>query len=180
MAVRIFLRGIPAVRLSGLVVGIAVALVALVAWRVPALPAGAGADVSIRAVPSGELAVSNPGDFLHAPALIPSSPTDGATASVRLTNQSPFSQVVSARGLPATDDLDDVLQIQVRTTRGEVCRGSLRGFRQWTNRGLVLRPGASESYTVRAWIPVSVPTGWRGQRVPVTLQFRATSAPTDH
>lgn len=178
MVVRLSLRGIPAVKLSGLAVGIAVALVALFAWRVPPLAAGAGADVSIRAVPSGELAVSKTGDFLHAPALIPSSPTDGATASVRLTNQSPVSQVVSLRGLPATDDLDDVLQIQVRTTRGEVYRGSLRGLRRWANRVLVLRPGASESYTVRAWIPVSTPTGWRGQRVLVSLQFRATSAKT--
>lgn len=172
MLARIPFNGVLAARSLGLVAGLLVVAAALLAWRVPTVPAGAGAEVSFKAVPTGELAISQGGAFVDAPALIPSSRTGGAGGTVVVTNQSPASLAVTLRALPSTDDLDDLLQVEVTAGASVVYQGSLGDLRRWTTRVLVFRSGASQAFTLRSWIPLTARSGWRAQHVDVDLQLR--------
>lgn len=179
MPVRITLHAVPAARLSGLAAGLLVAAFAVFGWHVRTLPAGGGADVSFTAVPSGELAVSQHDAFVHAPALIPSSREGGAFGAVVVTNQAPVPEAVALRALPSTDDLDDLLQVEVNAGDAVLYNGSLGGLRAWTRRVLVFDSGASQAFTLRSWIPAGTHSGWRDHRVPISLQLKATLAKAD-
>jgi hypothetical protein len=176
MPIRIQLSGTMAARSFGLAAGVVLAVVALFLWRVPTVPVGAGAAVSFRAVPSGELAVSQSGAFLRAPALIPSSPSRGASAQLVVANQSPATLAVTLRALPATSNLDHALHVKVSAGDATVYSGPLGGLRSWSERVLVFAPGASQRFTVHAWIPMTVESGWRGQKAEVSLQLKARPA----
>jgi hypothetical protein len=176
MPIRIQLSGTLAARSLGLAAGVVLAVAALFVWRVPTVPVGTGATVSFKAVPSGELAVSQTGSFLRAPALIPSSAGRGASAELVVANQSPANLAVTLRALPETSNLDDVLSVRVSAGETTVYSGPLGGLRSWSDRVLVFAPGASQLFTVKAWIPLTVESGWRGQRVVVSLQLKARAA----
>lgn len=176
MPIRIPLNGLTAARTLGLAAGVVLAVAALFAWRVPTVPTGVGAAVSFTASPSGELAVSQGDAFLKAPALIPSSPSGGTSGRVVVTNQSPATLTVQVRALPRSDDLDDLLHVEVSAGEAVVYEGSLGGLRRWSSRVLVFASGASQVFTVQAWIPVTVHAGWRSQRADVLLQLKARPA----
>jgi hypothetical protein len=176
MPIRIPLNGIPAARSLGLAAGVVLAVVALFVWRVPVVPSGVGASVSVKAVPTGELAVSQGDAFLRAPALIPSSPEGGASARVAVTNQSPVPLAVVIRAVPSTDALDEALHLEVSAGDAIVYAGPLRGLRSWTDRVFVFMPGASQAYSVRAWIPLNARSDWRGHEVDVSLQLKTRPA----
>jgi hypothetical protein len=176
MPIRIPQFGIPAARSLGLAAGVVLAVVALAVWHFPTAPTGAGAAVSFTASPSGELAVSQAGAFLTTPALIPSSPSGGASGQVVVTNQSPVVLAVQVRALPRTDDLDDALHVKVSAGKAVVYRGPLGGLHAWSNRVLVFASGASQIFTVQTWIPVTVDAGWRGQRADVSFQLKTRPA----
>jgi hypothetical protein len=176
MPIRIQLSDSLAARSLGLAAGVVLAVAALLVWQVPTVPVGSGATVSFKAVPSGELAVSQAGTFLRAPALIPSSPGRGASAELVVANQSPANLAVTLRALPETSNLDDALQVKVSAGDTTVYSGPLGGLRSWSDRVLVFAPGASQLFAVKAWIPLTVASGWRGQKVDVSLQLMARPA----
>jgi hypothetical protein len=176
MPIRIQLSGTLAARSLGLVAGVVLAVAALFVWRVPTVPVDTGATVSFKAVPSGELSVSQSGTFLRAPALIPSSPGRGASAELVVANQSPANLAVTLRALPEASNLDDALHVKLSAGDATVYSGPLGGLRRWSERVLVFAPGASQLFTVRAWIPTTVESGWRGQKVDVSLQLKARPA----
>lgn len=176
MPIRIPLNENTAARALGLAAGVVVAVALLSVWRVPTAPTGAGAAVSFTASPSGELAVSQGEAFLKAPALIPSSPSGGASAPIVVTNQSPIALAVQMRALPETDELDEALQVKVSAGDAVVYRGPLGGLRAWSSRVLVFASGASQAVTVGTWIPLTARSGWRGQRVDVSLQLKTRPA----
>jgi hypothetical protein len=176
MPIRIPLNGIPAARSLGLAAGVVLAVVALFAWRLTAAPIGAGTAVSFTAVPTGELAVSQHDAFLRAPALIPSSPSRGASAQVVVKNQSPSTLGVAMRALPTSDDLDETLYVKVEAGTALLYRGPLGELRDWTSRVLVFTSGAAEVFTIATWIPERFSTGWRGHELAVSLQLKAWPA----
>jgi hypothetical protein len=176
MPIRIPLNGIPAARSLGLAAGVVLAVVALFVWRVPVVPTGVGASVTVKAVPTGELAVSQHEPFLRAPALIPSSASGGASAQVVVTNQSPETLAVMLRAVPSTDALDEILHVEVSARGAVVYSAPLQGLRTWTNRVLVFSSGASQAFTVRTWIPVDAVSGWRGNDVEISLQLKTRPA----
>jgi hypothetical protein len=176
MPIGILLSSTLAARSLGLAAGVVLAVVALLVWRVPTVPVGTGAAVTFKAVPSGELGVSQSGTFLRAPALIPSSSGRGASAELVVANQSPATLAVTLRALPETSNLDDALQVKVSAGDTRVYSGPLGGLRSWSDRVLVFAPGASQLFTVKAWIPLTVTSGWRGQKVDVSLQLKARPA----
>lgn len=159
----------------GLVIGLAVAALAVASWRLPAGGEPLGADVAVAVAPSGELAVSPNGRIVNAHGLKPSRPSDGEHGSVSVRNQTSRRLAVRVRGLPSSRQLDNSLFLDIRASGRSVFCGPLRGLRTWSRRSLLLRPGASRSVEVLAWIPRLAQDCYRGRLVP--LSAIAASSP---
>ena len=86
-------------RRLGLAVGLLIALVAVLSWRVDSEGAGLGAELRMTAVPPGELVVEPSSPFLVGRGLQPGG--DGATGELRVRNISPRPVEVQVRALPS-------------------------------------------------------------------------------
>ena len=67
-------------RLLGILVGVAVAVVALISWRVPGGERTLGTDLRIEAFQTGEIGVAPLHPFVSAPSLLPGSSVAGDAA----------------------------------------------------------------------------------------------------
>jgi hypothetical protein len=160
-----------ALRAGGLALGIAVAALLVLAFRVPAEGGPLGAGMRLTTVAPGELEVSPTGTLLNARRLLPGA--DPAQATLDLRNVTGKDLRVRLRGLPANRDLDRLARLEVLAPGGRaLVRGPLARFRDWTA-ALRLPRSGSAGLTVRAWIPASVRTGFEGRDVDVTVEMRA-------
>ena len=163
-------------RVIGLIIGTAVAAGVIASSRIPAGAGALGADVSIVAAPTGELAVKRPGAVLRGTSLTPA--TDAATGAVQILNQTADPVSVHLRGIPDTPALDRTLWVLMTGPDGEdLYRGPLDGFRGWTAAAITLEPGAWRSIALEAWVPEDVGPGYAGRIVQVDLGFEVTTEP---
>jgi hypothetical protein len=160
-----------AAKAGGLALGLLLAGWLVWTSRVEPGTGSLGADVIVAASPTGELAVGPTGPILVAPDLRPGRVE--AADEVSVLNQTGTTLRVQVRGLPSTGDLDDQLWIAVETGRGQLFRGELAAFRDWTADGLVLAPGEEESILLSAWL-ADGSSGWTGRVEQVALEFRST------
>ncbi len=157
-------------RVIGLIIGTALAAGVISSSRIPAGADALGADVSVVAAPSGELAVKRSGVVLRGTSLTPA--TDAASGSVQLLNQTAGPVSVHLRGIPDTPALDRALWILVTDPDGEqLYRGPLDGFGDWTAAAITLDPGEWRSIGLEAWVPDDVGPGYAGRIVQVDLGF---------
>src|SRR5436190_1837646 len=84
-------------RLFGILVGVAVAVVALIAWRVPGGERTLGSDVRIEALQTGEIGVAPLHPFVSAPSLLPGSSVAG---DVTVRNQTGVPLALRLRAPP--------------------------------------------------------------------------------
>jgi hypothetical protein len=159
------------VRAIGFLLGIGVAASIVASQRIPAGAGVLGADVHVLVAPTGELAMKPSGMVLEGTGLTPAS--DPATGSVEVLNQTGVVLDVHLRGIPDTPGLDRTLWISVTGPDDEqIYRGELGGFRDWSARGVALRPGEWGAFHFEAWVPGDVGPGYAGHVAQVDLGFR--------
>jgi hypothetical protein len=168
--------GFDPLRVMGFALGLAVAATVVITSMIPAGAGVLGADVSVVAAPTGELALKRSGIVLRATGLTPSS--DTATGELQLLNQTGGVQRVRLRGLADGPSLDQVLWISVTGPDGEqLYRGPLAGFEDWTATSVTLEPGVWRTFGLEAWLPPDAGPGYAGRMVQVDLAFRSTTEP---
>jgi hypothetical protein len=155
-------------RLVGILVGVAVAVVALIAWRVPGGARTLGADVRIEALQTGEIGVMPLHPFVSAPSLLPGSSVSG---DVTVRNQTGVPLKVRLRALPSVRDLDQLLVMRVSAGARTLYDGELGGLRASGSRPLALKATAAAHLRVSASLPAGLRSGFRGRIVDVTLQI---------
>ena len=158
----------------GLLIGLAVASLAVASWRLPAGGRPLGADVTVTVQPSGELEVSPSGRIVTATGLKPSRPSGGGHGSFSVRNQTSTGLGLRVRALPSSRHLDGSLFLVVRASGRPLYRGPLRDLRAWSKRSFVLEPGASSGVEVLAWIPRPARERYRGRLVPLRALAAAT------
>jgi hypothetical protein len=127
--------------------GLAIVVLALVAWRVPPGDGRLGADVTFFAVEHGNLDVSPTGRFAQERGL-----TKGSTVAGKVTVRNRADKPVRLRLRAPADrtGLDALLDVEARAGTTVLYRGRLAGLRRWTKRSFVLAPGAKEAVRLRA------------------------------
>jgi hypothetical protein len=166
-------RAIGTSRGVGFLGGFAVAMVAVLSWRIPAGTGELGADVSVIAVPSGELKVSTTGPFLVSSGMLPGS---AARGSVDVLNDTGSDLHITVSAEPSITDLDDLLWVELDAGGRDFFRGSLAELRRGTTNGFDLRPGRVATLGVRCWLPTSSDGGYQGRIDDLALTFDAKVA----
>jgi hypothetical protein len=157
------------VRRAGVVVGIALVALVVVAFRVPGGSGALGADVIVAIAPTGELGVSRPGPFLTVTGLRPGA---DERSSVTVHNQTDKTLLVGLRALPDSRDLDDVLRLEVRAGDKTLFRGPLGRLRKGVSLG-TFGSGDRRRLEVRTSLPASLRGGYAGRIETVSLRLRS-------
>jgi hypothetical protein len=164
------IRSATFVRAAGLLVGLCLAALAVLSWRVPAQGTPLGADVAFVATPSGELELSPSGRFLSARSL---SPGGGSiSGELRVRNQTGGALALRPRALPSTRELDRLVVVELSAGPRRLYRGRLGGLRGGSRHRFRLASGASTTLSARAWIAGDAGPGWRGRIADVQLELR--------
>jgi hypothetical protein len=158
-------------RWVGLAVGLAIALSAIVAWRIPGGTGVLGADITLAVNPTGELGVSPTGSFLQASHLQPGLPPKQGTFDIR--NQTGRTLSVRVRVTPSDPGLDDVAWVEVAVDGGSIYRGTLGGLRSWSASVVTLPSGDQQTVSFQTWLPASVDRGYQGAIEVVTVELQS-------
>lgn len=160
----------------GFIAGFAIAVGAVLSWRIPAGTGELGADVSVVALPTGELKLSTTGPFAASSGMHPGSAVMG---SVEVSNDTGSELRVTVGAEPSTADLDELLWVELDAGGRDLFRGPLGELRIGTSGAFELRPGETTSLGVRGWLPTSVDGGFQGRIVDLALTFdpRAVDRP---
>lgn len=162
-------------RAIGLILGLALVAVAVLAGRVAGGHAPVGSAVTVTALPTGELGLSRSGRILVAPDLHPGGPSNAARSSVVLHNQTGRTLAVRMRAVPSLPDLDGLLVVALEVAGSPPRVGAVGTLARWSPRPLVLARGESRRLVIRAWLPAGVRAGYQGRIVDVDLQLRGTA-----
>ncbi len=168
-----------ACRTVGLLAGLGMAAVAVVAWRVPAGTGRLGADLRMSAAPTGEVEVAPVGVFVAGTNLEPAHGDDeGVEGQLHLKNLTGTTLAVRLQALPSTVDLDRLVTLNVAVAGGDevVFRGQLGDLRAKTDRSLRLASGQMATLVVRASVRPDAGEGYRGRTADVPLQLHTEPA----
>jgi hypothetical protein len=157
---------------AGLVLGLGVVVLALLAWRLPTVRPDLGAEAAFSITRTGELEVQQAGVFLDAKGLRPGSTAQSGAVAIR--NQTGKTLAVSLRALPGARDLDGVVAVELRSGRERIFSGTLGGLRDWTE-PLRLRSGERAPLTLRVSIPSTVRAGYAARIESVPLELRSAA-----
>jgi hypothetical protein len=161
------LSGKHVARLAGIQLGVALAAVALLSWRVQGGERTLGADVRIEALQTGPVGVAPIQPFASTPSLLPGKEVSG---KVTLRNQTGVPLALRLRALPSTPDLDAVLHVRMNAGAKTLYDGPLSGLRTGSQL-LRLASGKTAPVAVLASIPAGVRSGYQGRIVDVSLQI---------
>ena len=126
------------------------------------------ADVVFVAAPTGELAVTPVGAFLHGTAL---GPGDAASGRLEITNLTGKELSIEVRALPESHDLDSLLHVSIEREGQRLFDGTLGELRRGA--AVVVPPGSNALLAFRAWLPDTVRAGYGGRVVSVSLELRS-------
>ncbi len=164
-------RGMGLARSVGLALGLSVAAFAILAWRIPPGNGALGTDLVLAAVPTGEIQVVAPGPFLTGTAMHPGPESDALSGSMTVRNISAITQVVRVSASVNISDLDGILWLDVESAGHGIFRGPVGRLKRGSPGSVVLRPGATATFEVHAWLPPSVTGGYEGRIANVDLSF---------
>jgi hypothetical protein len=158
-------------RAAGLVTGLALCALLLIASRVPSSTGALGAGVRLSAVPPGDLAV--PGEpFLSARDLVSGGRT--ARGRVRARNISAGPLRVRVRLRPEERLLDRGLNVRLLAGERTLAVGALGSLRRWSRPALVRESGVLDLGAV-AWVPAGA-EDYQGRIAAVPVEFRTRPA----
>jgi len=165
------ISGMRTARLAGFAVGAALAAALLLASRPAAGGAAAGADVSVYANQTGELAVDPPGPatFIDAPRLHPG---HSASGSFRLINQTGVTEHVRLAAIPSSHGLDDKLSLRLQGQGETLADGTLASLASGGERRLVLRPGETAKVGATVTLAPDAGPGAAAALVDVAIHFQ--------
>ncbi|MFB3737835.1 MAG: hypothetical protein ACE14W_02575 [Candidatus Velamenicoccus archaeovorus] len=161
-------------RATGLLIGLAVAVVAVRSWTVAPGHGGLGADLLMATAPTGELAVSVTGPFLSATGMVPGSEADAAAGTFDVYNRTAATLAIRLQARPSVPDMNDLLWVEVDAGADRVYRGPLASLVEGSPDGFRLAPTEDVTLTVRSWLPRSSGDGYRGRVVTVDWTFLPT------
>jgi hypothetical protein len=158
-------------RRVGIALGLGLALLAVLSWRIPASERTRGADVEFLSSPPGQLGSSTAGSVLKARALRPGG--EPARSTLRLHNVSGEAVEVRVRAVSSSRVLDRLLRIELTASGATLRSGWLAELRRFGGRPLALssNSGHYRQLALRAWLPRSVGPGWDGQIIEVALEY---------
>jgi hypothetical protein len=160
-------RGIGWARTVGFVLGVSLAVTAVVGWRLPRGTGRLGADVAIAFLQTGELQLSSVTPIINANDLRPGR---SASGSVEVRNSSPARLSVAVAAEPSIKDLDSVLWIDVTAAGKPLYHGTLGDLRDGST-AFVIAPEQTRTLDVRTWLPSDVEAGYEGRIDAVSLTF---------
>jgi hypothetical protein len=139
-------------RLAGLLVGVALATVLVLASRPASGGQAVGAEVGFYANQTGELAVSpaGPAKFIDAKALRPG---QSASGDFQVTNQTGIREAISLSALPSAHQLDEALEVRMSRGGTTLAAGRLGSLAQASGTPLVLGPGQSAVVSTTVTLP---------------------------
>jgi hypothetical protein len=160
-------RGIGWARTLGFVIGVSLAVTAVLGWRLPRGTGRLGADVAVAFLQTGELQLSSVTPIINANDL---QPGRSATGTVEVRNSSPARLSVGITAAPSITDLDPVLWIDVSAAGKSLYHGTLGALRGGSAR-FVISPLQTRALDVRTWLPTDIQGGYQGRIDAVTLTF---------
>jgi hypothetical protein len=159
-------------RAIGLILGLGLVALAVLAGRVAGGHIPAGSAVTVTALPTGELGLSRSGRILVAPDLHPGGPGTAALSGLVVHNQTGRTLAVRMRALPSVTDLDRLLMVSLQVAGERPLVRPIGELGRWSARPLVLRKGQSRRLTIRTWLPAGLRAGYQGRIVDIDLQLR--------
>ena len=160
-------RGIGWARGVGFVLGVSLAVTAVLGWRLPRGTGRLGADVAIAFLQTGELQLSSTSPVVMATGMRPGRSADG---SVEVRNSSPSHLAVGVTAEPSSSDLDGVLFVEVTAAGERLYRGTLGGLREGSVR-FAIAPLQTRTLSIRAWLPSDAEGGYEGRVDQVNLDL---------
>jgi len=158
-------------RIVGFVGGVAAVAVLAAGWQIGRGTGAVGADVTVVAAPTGELALPS-GPFVRGVGLEPGGRAQG---SVPVRNQTGSTLAVSVKVLPSIGDLDAVLRVRMTAGGHSVYEGPLGGLRDWSP-PFRLGSGRSTALGVQVQLPAGSDGASHGRIDDITLAFRSVAA----
>ena len=160
---------------AGFVLGIALAVTAVLGWRLPRGTGHLGADVVVAFLQTGEIHVSSATPIVTASGLHPGA---SARGSVEVHNIGPSRLAVAIEAQRSAGALDRLLWIDITSGSARFYRGPIGGLRAGSPHRFSIVRGAVRTLDVRTWIPADVESGYEGQieQVDLTFDARATAA----
>jgi hypothetical protein len=158
-------------RLTGFVIGAVLAIGLVLSGRMPKSQAEAPARLSIAAQPTTELGVSPAGArFLEAGRLLPGGRPGRGTLTVSNFADRPLR--VRMRVRSPQRDLDAAIRLRVLTDGRKLFDGRLAALRSWTRGSVRLLASERRELEFRAWVPMSVESGYEGRSVELELEWK--------
>jgi hypothetical protein len=161
-------------RFTGFAIGAVLAIGWVLSGRMPESQAEAPARLSIASQPTTELGVSPAGARFLTGRLLP----DGRPARGTLTvsNYGRRALRFRMRARSPQRDLDAVVRLQVRAGERQLFQGPLSELRSWTRRSVRLLAGRRQEVHFRAWVPMSVKSGFEGRSVELQLEWKKANS----
>jgi hypothetical protein len=158
-------------RFTGFVIGAVLAVGLVLSGRMPESQAEAPARLSMASQPITEVGVSPAGlEFIDGGRLVPGgSPLRG---SLTLQNFTGSPLRLRMRVSSRQRDLDRVVRLRVLTAGRQVFEGGLADLRAWSARTVRLLASERRRVQVRAWVPMSVKSGYEGRSVELQLEWK--------
>jgi hypothetical protein len=160
-------------RRTGFLLGLAISLVLVAAWQVPAGTGRLGLDVRVVANQTGELQVAPVGAFVTGTGL-EGGGADTARGQTEVTNQTGRTLDVRMRLLPNNRDVDQVLLVDAQGGGRPLYSGPLGGSRRWSREAVRVAPGNSFEIDVRLRVPEGASEHYRGRMADITLELSST------
>jgi hypothetical protein len=136
---------------TGLLLGLALAALAVTGWAAPARNPPAGMRVTLTVAPTGELGVEPAGPILRAGDLHRG---QGAHGTFVVTNQTGRSLNVRARAIAPSRDLDALVDVKLMADGHAVVDGPLGALRAWST-GLEVPAGGRRRLRVELAVPAN-------------------------
>ncbi len=162
-------RGERWVRWSGIGVGVALAVVSVLAWKVPHGTGRPGLDLTVAVQPTGELQTIPAGAAFFATGMTPEAGSE-LRGSFTVRNRTGVALVVRVQALPSSAAIDEALRVRIDAAGSTLFSGSLGALRTWTDATVMLESGASAALEMTAWL-VPGATGYVVDET-VSLEFR--------
>jgi hypothetical protein len=156
---------------AGLLIGLAIAFIAISAWRLPPGDGTLGADLVLVTGSSGELSVDPAGPFHSAIHMMPSDGSDAPVGELEIFNKTARTLRIRAVAVPSEADLDDLAWLEIASRGHELFRGPLGALADGSDGTVTLASGETASLTFRTWIPEDVGAAAEGRIATVTIAF---------
>jgi hypothetical protein len=156
---------------AGLLIGLALAAVAVAGWTLPAGDRPEGVRVSLTAAPTGELEVAPPHRVLRSG---PLHAGDGLQGTVVITNLTGEARRAQVRTVAPSRELDHDVRVLATSKDRELLAGPLGSARAW-GRPVEIRSGAAIRVRVRLSVPPSA-SGYENRAADLRLEMRSEAA----